>query len=84
MTRTRRTSYQDGITFHDRHLQRNGGDVRIRVKKDGAGPYNWGAFDEFDSDYLDYEMSPSYERKIQILDENKFKTFKEMTYASSP
>ncbi|KAJ1549519.1 hypothetical protein HK405_014682 [Cladochytrium tenue] len=39
MTRTRRV-VADG---HDRHLQRNGGDVRFLPKKGGFGRGNWGS-----------------------------------------
>ncbi|KAJ3097894.1 hypothetical protein HDU97_004472 [Phlyctochytrium planicorne] len=79
MTRTRRTS-SGNLTF-DRHLQRNGGDVKVTTKKNGYGSYNWGSFEDFD---LDYELSRSPDSKIKILDESQFKAVKEMAYSSSP
>ncbi|KAI8846776.1 hypothetical protein BC829DRAFT_418912 [Chytridium lagenaria] len=100
MTRTRRISGQgSALTFHDRHLQRNGGDVRGTVKKNGSGSYNWGShWDDLDPsfysshddlDFLDMDSSAemlgkSPETKIQVMDESKFKMVKEMAYSSSP
>ncbi|KAJ3203342.1 hypothetical protein HDU67_010242 [Dinochytrium kinnereticum] len=84
MTRTRRISYQGSSAFHDRHLQRNGGEVKGTIKKNGAGHYNWGSpYDDLE-DMIDYDVDRAPETKIQVMDENRFKIVKEMAYSSSP
>ncbi|KAJ3321157.1 hypothetical protein HDU76_000140 [Blyttiomyces sp. JEL0837] len=79
MTRTRRlSSTNSSIQLQDRHLQRNGGDIRPQLKKMGSGKGNWGSlYDEISlSDEFGISSNGSgngeNESKIQVLDETAF------------
>ncbi|KAI8074043.1 hypothetical protein BC940DRAFT_289860 [Gongronella butleri] len=76
MTRSKDAPYTQN---HDRHVARNGADIRGTMKKNGAGQGNWGSYeDEFSFVDEDAHAPTAQSRqKLQLVDEETFQSLRQ-------
>ncbi|ORX62683.1 hypothetical protein DM01DRAFT_1003459 [Hesseltinella vesiculosa] len=75
MTRSKDNIYSYS---HDRHVARNGADIRGTVKKAGAGHGNWGSYaDEIAIVEEDNKYEPMSHHRQKLVDQETFQNLRQ-------